>query len=93
VSADLQQERAQTVQIRDAWNANQASQGKLGYPTADETTESGGSFKSVFEHGTITIKPDDADATVTVSRFSIHLGRPGTCDDCPAFPFVSSVVW
>ena len=22
--------------IRDAWNANQASQGKLGYPTADE---------------------------------------------------------
>src|SRR5271156_4356235 len=53
--------------IRDAWNANQASQGKLGYPTADETTEPDGSFKSVFDHGTITFKPGDADATVTVS--------------------------
>jgi hypothetical protein len=53
--------------IRDAWNANQASQGKLGYPTADETTEPDGSFKSTFEHGTITWKTGDADATVTVS--------------------------
>jgi uncharacterized protein with LGFP repeats len=53
--------------IRDAWNANQASQGKLGYPTADEQTEPDGSFKSTFEHGTITFKPGDADATVTTS--------------------------
>lgn len=53
--------------IRDAWNANQASQGKLGYPTADEVTEPDGSFKSTFEHGTITFKPGDADATVTMS--------------------------
>jgi uncharacterized protein with LGFP repeats len=53
--------------IRDAWNANQASQGKLGYPTADETTEPDGSFKSTFEHGTITWKTGDADATVTTS--------------------------
>jgi uncharacterized protein with LGFP repeats len=53
--------------IRDAWNANQASQGKLGYPTADEQTEPDGSFKSTFEHGTITWKTGDADATVTVS--------------------------
>ena len=53
--------------IRDAWNANQASQGKLGYPTADEQTEPDGSFKSTFEHGTVTWKPGDADATVTVS--------------------------
>ena len=50
--------------IRDAWNANQASQGKLGYPTADEQMEPDGSFKSTFEHGTITWKPGDADATV-----------------------------
>jgi uncharacterized protein with LGFP repeats len=53
--------------IRDTWNANQASQGKLGYPTADEQTEPDGSFKSTFEHGTITFKPGDADATVTTS--------------------------
>ena len=53
--------------IRDAWNANQASQGKLGYPTADEQTEPDGTFKSTFEHGTITWKTGDADATVTVS--------------------------
>ena len=50
--------------IRDAWNAHQASQGKLGYPTADEQTEPDGSFKSTFEHGTITWKTGDADATV-----------------------------
>ena len=53
--------------IRDAWNANQGSQGKLGYPTADEQTEPDGSFKSTFEHGTITWKPGDPEATVTTS--------------------------
>ncbi|WP_234714765.1 LGFP repeat-containing protein, partial [Mycobacteroides immunogenum] len=54
--------------IRDAWNDNQASQGKLGYPTADETTETDGSFKSTFEHGTITFKPGDADAKVSLTH-------------------------
>ena len=53
--------------IRDAWNANQGSQGKLGYPTADEQTLPDGSFKSTFEHGTITWKPGDAEATITMS--------------------------
>jgi uncharacterized protein with LGFP repeats len=53
--------------IRDAWNSNQASQGKLGYPTADEQVEPDGSFKSTFEHGTITFKAGDIDATVTTS--------------------------
>jgi uncharacterized protein with LGFP repeats len=53
--------------IRDAWNANQASQGKLGYPTADEQVQPDGSYKSTFEHGTITWKTGDADATVTPS--------------------------
>ena len=53
--------------IRDAWNANQASQGKLGYPTSDEQVLPDGSFKSVFEHGTVTWKTGDADATVTMS--------------------------
>jgi uncharacterized protein with LGFP repeats len=51
--------------IRDARNANQGSQGKLGYPTADEQTEPDGSLKSTFEHGTITWKPGDPEATVT----------------------------
>jgi uncharacterized protein with LGFP repeats len=53
--------------IRDAWNANQGSQGKLGYPTADEQALPDGSFKSTFDHGTITWKPGDAEATVTTS--------------------------
>jgi len=53
--------------IRDAWNAVQASQGKLGYPTADETKEPDGSYKSTFEHGTITWKEGDEKATVTMS--------------------------
>jgi uncharacterized protein with LGFP repeats len=53
--------------IRDAWNANQASQGKLGYPTSDEQVLPDGSFKSVFEHGTITWKTGDPDATITMS--------------------------
>jgi uncharacterized protein with LGFP repeats len=53
--------------IRDAWNANQGSQGKLGYPTADEQVQPDGSFKSTFEHGTITWKTGDAEATITMS--------------------------
>jgi LGFP repeat len=53
--------------IRDAWNANQGSQGKLGYPTGDEQVLPDGSFKSTFEHGTITWKTGDAEATVTMS--------------------------
>ena len=53
--------------IRDAWNDVQASQGKLGYPTADETKEPDGSYKSTFEHGTVTWKEGDEKATVTTS--------------------------
>ncbi|HTZ12288.1 MAG TPA: hypothetical protein VMC78_01465 [Mycobacterium sp.] len=53
--------------IRDAWNDNQASQGKLGYPTSDETKEPDGTYKSTFEHGTITWKEGDEKATVTFS--------------------------
>jgi uncharacterized protein with LGFP repeats len=53
--------------IRDAWSDNQGSQGKLGYPTADETTEPDGSFKSTFEHGTVTWKQGDEKATVTTN--------------------------
>src|SRR6202021_1802994 len=53
--------------IRDAWNDLQASQGKLGYPTSDEVKEPDGTYKSTFEHGTITWKEGDEKATVTVS--------------------------
>jgi uncharacterized protein with LGFP repeats len=53
--------------IRDAWNDVQASQGKLGYPTADEMKEPDGTYKSTFEHGTVTWKEGDEKATVTMS--------------------------
>src|SRR6201996_4824807 len=53
--------------IRDAWNDLQASQGKLGYPTSDEVKEPDGTYKSTFEHGTITWKEGDEKATVTMS--------------------------
>ena len=51
--------------IRDKWNAMGGSQGKLGYPTSDEQTGPDGVKKSTFEHGTITWKPGDAEATYT----------------------------
>lgn len=50
--------------IRDKWNELGGSQGKLGYPTSDETDTADGGKQSTFEHGTITWKPGDADATV-----------------------------
>jgi len=53
--------------IRDQWNKLDASQGKLGYPISDEQILPDGSFKSVFEHGTVTFKTGDSDATVTMN--------------------------
>jgi uncharacterized protein with LGFP repeats len=53
--------------IRDQWNKLDGSQGKLGYPTSDEQILPDGSFKSVFDHGTVTFKTGDPDATVTMS--------------------------
>jgi uncharacterized protein with LGFP repeats len=53
--------------IRDAWNALGGSAGKLGYPTSDEQTAPDGVKKSTFQHGTITWKPGDAEATVSYS--------------------------
>jgi uncharacterized protein with LGFP repeats len=53
--------------IRDQWNKLDGSQGKLGYPTSDEQILPDGSFKSVFDRGTVTYKTGDADATVTLS--------------------------
>jgi uncharacterized protein with LGFP repeats len=53
--------------IRDKWNELGGSQGKLGYPTSDELDTPDGQKKSTFEHGTITWKPGDAQATVTYS--------------------------
>jgi uncharacterized protein with LGFP repeats len=53
--------------IRDKWNELGGSQGKLGYPTSDEVDTPDGMKKSTFEHGTITWKPGDAQATVTYS--------------------------
>lgn len=51
--------------IRDKWNELGGSQGKLGYPTSDETINADGSKQSTFEHGVITWKEGDPEATVT----------------------------
>src|SRR5580693_9238198 len=53
--------------IRDAWNSVRASQGELGYPTSDEQVLPDGSYKQTFEHGTITSKTGDPQATITMS--------------------------
>lgn len=53
--------------IRDKWNELGGSQGKLGYPTSDEVDTPDGMKKSTFDHGTITWKPGDAQATVAYS--------------------------
>jgi uncharacterized protein with LGFP repeats len=50
--------------IRDKWNELGGSQGKLGYPTSDETDAANGAKKQTFQHGTVTWKPGDAEATV-----------------------------
>lgn len=50
--------------IRDKWNELGGSQGKLGYPTSDETTNADGAKQSTFEHGVVTWKTGDAEATV-----------------------------
>jgi uncharacterized protein with LGFP repeats len=50
--------------IRDKWNELGGSQGKLGYPTSDETDSANGAKKQTFQHGTVTWKPGDAEATV-----------------------------
>jgi len=50
--------------IRDKWNELGGSQGKLGYPTSDETTNADGSKQTTFEHGIVTWKTGDAEATV-----------------------------
>ena len=53
--------------IRDKWNALGGMDGKLGLPTSDETDTPDGSKQATFEHGTITWKPGDAQATVVYS--------------------------
>ena len=52
--------------IRDKWNELGGSQGKLGYPTSDETDSPDGTKTSSFEHGTITWKHGE-EPTVTTS--------------------------
>lgn len=51
--------------IRDKWNELGGSQGKLGYPTSDETTAADGTKQTTFEHGVVTWKEGDPEATVT----------------------------
>ena len=53
--------------IRDKWNELGGSQGKLGYPTSDEADTADGGKKTTFEHGTISWKPGEEEATVEMS--------------------------
>jgi uncharacterized protein with LGFP repeats len=53
--------------IRDKWNELGGMDGKLGLPTSDETDTPDGAKTATFEHGTITWKPGDAQATVVYS--------------------------
>jgi uncharacterized protein with LGFP repeats len=53
--------------IRDAWILLGGSQGKLGYPTSDEVDSPDGQKKQTFEHGTLTWKPGENEATVSYS--------------------------
>jgi hypothetical protein len=50
--------------IRDKWNELGGSQGKLGYPTSDETDGPDGAKQTTFEHGVISWKQGDEEATV-----------------------------
>ncbi|ODR11265.1 hypothetical protein BHQ15_03360 [Mycolicibacillus koreensis] len=50
--------------IRDKWNELGGSQGELGYPTSDETTNAQGQKQTTFEHGTVTWAEGDEEATV-----------------------------
>ena len=50
--------------IRDKWNELGGSQGKLGYPTSDETDTADGGKQTTFQHGVISWKPGQ-DAVVT----------------------------
>jgi uncharacterized protein with LGFP repeats len=53
--------------IRDKWNELGGMDGKLGLPTSDETDTPDGAKSATFEHGSITWKPGDAQATVVFS--------------------------
>ncbi len=53
--------------IRDAWITLGGSEGKLGYPTSDEVDSPDGQKKQTFEHGTLTWKPGENEATVSYS--------------------------
>ena len=53
--------------IRDKWNELGGMDGKLGFPTSDETDTPDGGKQATFEHGTITWKPGNAQATVVYS--------------------------
>lgn len=53
--------------IRDKWNELGGMDGKLGLPTSDESDTPNGGKQATFEHGTITWKPGDPQATVVYS--------------------------
>lgn len=54
--------------IRDKWNELGGSQGELGYPTSDETTNAAGQKQTTFENGVITWTEGDTEAVVVVDE-------------------------
>ncbi|WP_166906537.1 LGFP repeat-containing protein [Mycobacterium sp. DL440] len=51
--------------IRDKWNELGGSQGELGYPTSDETTNPDGNKQTTFEHGIVTWNPTTDEVVLT----------------------------
>lgn len=50
--------------IRDLWNELGGSQGDLGYPTSDETTNEAGQQQTIFQNGTVTWTEGDDEAVM-----------------------------
>lgn len=50
--------------IRDLWNELGGSQGDLGYPTSDETTNEAGQKQTTFQNGTVTWTEGDEQAVL-----------------------------
>ncbi|CAJ1579662.1 hypothetical protein [[Mycobacterium] wendilense] len=50
--------------IRDKWNELGGSQGDLGYPTSDETTNAEGQKQTTFQNGTVTWTEGQEEAVV-----------------------------
>ena len=58
--------------IRDKWNELGGSQGELGYPTSDETTNAAGQKQTTFENGVVTWSPGDTEAVIVADEVVVE---------------------